>query len=548
MSLHTHINAHKEILEIQADTGTVGCCNLLIELVELEHTARLVFIASDGPDVTGIKEQAQLNDPEQLGTILQVDIKADVTTLVDKVGKFVVAVITARTQGAHAPTAHAVGTTAVESFLKGQHVAVAIGYCHTRSDVESDALATIQIMGKGIVGIGLHILRVADAQSLVAAILVSLLARQMRQPVQQVSRRLDIGTDGEHVTLETSHLLHAHLGLVGAIEVVAHPHDQVVLITVEQQWIGDGVKSLLELVIELGHTDDAHVKQCQRVRQAPAALRPLVAPSATGDDTCVLGTCLVVKVDGEGRRGLNLALEGLLQQREHELGEGHTQLGGIFTVVVIDQATQVARDTLIGHLGLGTQHLTSLEDVAVLIVHTDAEAQVTLAIGTLQRHRHALGLVMLQQHPCVNHEHTVHFTHRPDVYIDLFEHIQAPQRTIGAVHGFGAVEGTGHNVITVFKNVEPQVTLLAFKNLHTAFQHHRVHAHEAVTHGNGVIVGHIYHIPHIERLVFSIIGHTVIVVGLTHVQRQVHTLGVGCGIGDEGDVLLVKGIVALVAQ
>ena len=69
VGLHTHINTHKEILEIQADTGTIGCCNLLIELVELEHTARLVFIASDGPDVTGIKEQAQLNDPEQLGTI-----------------------------------------------------------------------------------------------------------------------------------------------------------------------------------------------------------------------------------------------------------------------------------------------------------------------------------------------------------------------------------------------------------------------------------------------------------------------------------------------
>ena len=70
VSLHTHINAHKEILEIQADTSAIGCCNLLIEFVELEHTARLVFIAPDGPDVTGIKEQAQLNDPEQLGTIL----------------------------------------------------------------------------------------------------------------------------------------------------------------------------------------------------------------------------------------------------------------------------------------------------------------------------------------------------------------------------------------------------------------------------------------------------------------------------------------------
>ena len=44
VSLHTHIHADKEILEVQADARTISRCYLLIELVELEHTTRLILI------------------------------------------------------------------------------------------------------------------------------------------------------------------------------------------------------------------------------------------------------------------------------------------------------------------------------------------------------------------------------------------------------------------------------------------------------------------------------------------------------------------------
>ena len=44
ISLHTHIHTDKEILEVQSDTRTISRCYLLIELVELEHTARLILI------------------------------------------------------------------------------------------------------------------------------------------------------------------------------------------------------------------------------------------------------------------------------------------------------------------------------------------------------------------------------------------------------------------------------------------------------------------------------------------------------------------------
>ena len=58
MSLHTHIHTHKEILEIQTDTSAIGTSNLLVEPIELEYAARLVFIVTDSPDVTRVDEEA----------------------------------------------------------------------------------------------------------------------------------------------------------------------------------------------------------------------------------------------------------------------------------------------------------------------------------------------------------------------------------------------------------------------------------------------------------------------------------------------------------
>ena len=120
----------------------------------------------------------------------------------------------------------------------------------------------------------------------------------MRESVEQVACRLGISTDGEHIGLETSHLLNAHLGLVGAVEVITHAHNQVVLVAVKQQRVGDAIK---ELIVEPGHTDDTQVKQRQRVGHATAAFGPLVTPCSTGNDTGVFGTRLIVEVDGKSR-------------------------------------------------------------------------------------------------------------------------------------------------------------------------------------------------------------------------------------------------------
>ena len=91
--LHTHIHADKKILEVQANTSAIRRGNLLIELIELEHTARLFLIVLDGPDVTRIEEQSHFHHPEQLGAVLQIHVKADVTALEEKVGEFVIAIL-----------------------------------------------------------------------------------------------------------------------------------------------------------------------------------------------------------------------------------------------------------------------------------------------------------------------------------------------------------------------------------------------------------------------------------------------------------------------
>ena len=164
VSLHTHIHTDKEILEIQTDAGSIGCRYLLIELVELEDTAWLILVVLDSPDITRIEEQAKFDHPEQLGTILQVNVKADVTTLVDEVGQGVVAVVTAWAQGAHAPAANTVGTATVETLLKGEHVAVTIRDGYAGAHVKGDRLATVDVVGESIVSIGLDILGVTDAK------------------------------------------------------------------------------------------------------------------------------------------------------------------------------------------------------------------------------------------------------------------------------------------------------------------------------------------------------------------------------------------------
>ena len=157
--------------------------------------------------------------------------------------------------------------------------------------------------------------------------------------MQQVASSLGIDTDGKYIALETPHLQDVHLLLVGAVKVVAHPHDQVILITVTQQ----SVNAVIEIIVDLGHTDDTQVQQRECVGHASTALGPLVTPTAASNDAGVIGTGLVVKINRKNSGRLYLALERALKERCHKLWESDTQVGGVLAVVVVDEAAQVTR-------------------------------------------------------------------------------------------------------------------------------------------------------------------------------------------------------------
>ena len=47
---------------------------------------------------------------------------------------------------------------------------------------------------------------------------------------------------------------------------------------------------------------------------------------------------------------------------------------------------------------------------------------------------------------------------------------------------------------------------------------------------------------------FGVIGHALVAIRLTAIQGQVNRMGIGCGIGNKGDILLVEGIITVIAQ
>ena len=84
MSLHTKVETQQEVGEIQANAQAIAQSYLLVELIELEHTAGLVLVFFYCPYIAGIDECAQLNHPKQFGTILQIHVEAHIAALINE--------------------------------------------------------------------------------------------------------------------------------------------------------------------------------------------------------------------------------------------------------------------------------------------------------------------------------------------------------------------------------------------------------------------------------------------------------------------------------
>lgn len=85
VGFHTEVEAQKEVSEVETEADSVGSGELFVEILEFENPVRLILIAADGPDVSGIHKQSPLKDPEKFRAIFHAKVEANVAALVDEV-------------------------------------------------------------------------------------------------------------------------------------------------------------------------------------------------------------------------------------------------------------------------------------------------------------------------------------------------------------------------------------------------------------------------------------------------------------------------------
>ena len=115
--------------------------------------------------------------------------------MVDEVDAPVRASETSGAEATHAPTAHAVGTPREVSFFEGQDGAVSVGPRYSEAYVHGQRVAAVEIQQARIVGVELCVLRIGNIEQRVLSAGVLLETKGGRQPVQQISRSFDVGSE-----------------------------------------------------------------------------------------------------------------------------------------------------------------------------------------------------------------------------------------------------------------------------------------------------------------------------------------------------------------
>lgn len=168
VGLEAEVKAQDEVVEVEAQAGAIGCCELAGDILEVKHSARLIGIGMDGPDIAGIDKEGSVEDPEELDAVFDREVEAYVATLVDEVGHGIAAVVGAGAEGADAPAADTVGAPGIEAFLEGHHARIGIRHRHTSAYMESERMtAPGEIARQGIVNLGLGILREGYAEDFI---------------------------------------------------------------------------------------------------------------------------------------------------------------------------------------------------------------------------------------------------------------------------------------------------------------------------------------------------------------------------------------------
>ena len=203
-------------------------------------------------------------------TILQIQVKLQVTRLRDEVDLAVFLLVSSRPQTSHTPASHTIRTSREITLLEGQDPAIAIRIGDADTDMEHQlvlAQTTQQLPGE--LEVALHVLRIGDAEEHILLQLVPLGLDDARIEVQQVTSRLDVRLQGDAPVV------------VRIAE--AHLHDKQVLVVIAQD--GVRVRGIVEILLLEGLADPGHehivqVYQVEAVAVVTELRAPVVTPHA----------------------------------------------------------------------------------------------------------------------------------------------------------------------------------------------------------------------------------------------------------------------------
>ena len=244
---------------------------------------------------------------------------------------------------------------------------------------------------------------------------------------------------------------------------------------------------------------------------------------------------------------MNATLEVLAQERHLELREGDTHVARVLTVVVVDEAAEVSRQTLVRRFELDVQDFGAFEYVTVLVIGTDAEAKVALTVGALEREGDCLRLVAVEQNVGIDKQLSVYFAHCPHVDVDILDDAKSGKGFVGAVDVACVVDRSRSDEAILVKNLLVDVSVLAVEHGDAVVG--VAVAVNFVLHSHGVVVCDEDDITNIELAVRVDVRHVRQVLRLVaEAEGEIHVVRASSRVGKEGDIALVEGVVAIVAQ
>ena len=301
--------------------------------------------------------------------------------MVDEVDASVGASEATRSESAHTPSAHAVGTTREVAFLERQHLTITIWPGNAYVGVGHQLVVLVELPEAGVVEVELCILCIGNAKERVLSFLVFVEVGCVGKKSEQVARCLHIGTQGMVAMA------------IGDAE--ANLHDEEVLVVIAQN--GIAIAHAVEIVVLEGIADPRHVhivqvEQIEAILQVAGRLIPAIAPGSREHTAMELRSVLHVvgqrELTGRGASTCKIAR----QERCHHSWEDELRLHSVFLVVLILVAFQ-AGDSLKGGSQLHTEYLAAAEEVSVLVGERRCCSEVASGIGALGLERNRRGFV-----------------------------------------------------------------------------------------------------------------------------------------------------------